>query len=104
MAQLLTVYVWLRILVTVLTVLAVWRLRKLQPGLKRPFPIPGKALGLAYVVIAPIVMSVVALVGSDKFALKWGPIPVVLGVIAYFVLPKLKALVEANQVNISSTR
>ena len=92
-AQLLTVYVWLRILVTVLTVLAAWRLRRLQPGLKRPFRIPGNVAGLAYVVIAPIVMSVVALVGSDRFALKWGPLPVALGVVAYFVFPKIKALV-----------
>lgn len=92
-AQLLTVYVWLRILVTVLTVVAAWRLRRLQPQLNRPFRIPGSVAGLAYVVIAPIVMSVVALVGSDKFALKWGPLPVALGVVAYFVFPKIKALV-----------
>jgi len=93
LAQLLTVYVWLRILVTVLTVLAAWRLRETQPGMKRPFHIPWGKAGLAYVVVAPIVMSVVALVGSDKFALKWGPVPVALGVIAYFVFPRIKALV-----------
>ena len=94
MAQLLTVYVWLRILVTVLTVLAAWRMRRLQPGLNRPFRIPWGAAGLAYVVIAPVIMSVVALVGSDKFALKWGPLPVALGVLAYFIFPNIKALVE----------
>jgi amino acid transporter len=94
LAQLLTVYVWLRILVTALTVLAAWRLRKKRPEMKRPFQIPWGKAGLAYVVIAPIVMSVVALVGSDKFALKWGPVPVALGVIAYFVFPKIKAMVE----------
>jgi amino acid transporter len=89
LAQLLTVYVWLRILVTVLTVLAAWRLRETQPEMKRPFHIPWGKAGLAYVVMAPILMSVVALVGSDKFALKWGPVPVALGVIAYFVFPKI---------------
>ena len=94
MAQLLTVYVWLRILVTVLTVLSAWRLRRMQPETTRPFRIPCGATGLAYVVIAPIVMSVVALVCSDKFALKWGPVPVLLGVAAYFVFPKLKAMPE----------
>jgi amino acid transporter len=94
MAQLLTVYVWLRILVTMLTVLAAWRLRQLKPELNRPFRIPGKTTGLAYVVMAPMAMSVVALIGSDKFALKWGPLPVALGVLAYFVFPKPKALVE----------
>jgi amino acid transporter len=95
MAQLLTVYVWLRILVTVLTVLAAWRLRRLQPELRRPFRIPGNGIGLAYVVIAPVLMSVVALVGSDKFALKWGPFPVLLGILAYFVFAKLKTLINS---------
>jgi amino acid transporter len=94
MAQLLTVYVWLRILVTVLTVLAAWRMRRLQPQLQRPFRIPRGKAGLAYVVLAPILMGALALVGSDKFALKWGPVPVVLGVVAYFLFPKLRALVE----------
>jgi len=95
MAQLLTVYVWLRILVTVLTVLSVWRLRKTQPDTKRPFRIPWGTAGLAYVVVAPIVMSVVALVCSDKFALKWGPVPVLLGVAAYFVFPRIRALLRS---------
>jgi amino acid transporter len=90
MAQLLTVYVWLRILVTVLTVLAAWRLRRLQPEMKRPFRIPWGNAGLVYVVIAPIVMGAVALVGSDKFALKWGPVPVALGIVAYFLFLKLR--------------
>jgi len=90
----LTVYIWLRILVTMLTVLSVWRLRRRQPQLPRPFRIPWGNVGLAYVVIAPLLMSVVALVGSDKFALQWGPLPVVLGVCAYFLFPKLKAVLD----------
>jgi amino acid transporter len=94
MAQLLTVYVWLRILVTQLTVLAAWRLRRTQPELKRPFLVPWGNAGLIYVVFAPLLMSTVALIGSDKFALKWGPIPVVLGIVAYFVFPRIKAAVE----------
>jgi amino acid transporter len=95
MAQLLTVYVWLRILVTVLTVLAAWRLRRLQPDLQRPFRIPGGIGGLGYVVIAPVVMSIVALGGSDKFALKWGPVPVALGFLAYFAFAKVKAFLDS---------
>jgi amino acid transporter len=95
-AQLLTVYIWLRILVTMLTVLSAWRLRRQQPQLVRPFRIPWGNVGLAYVVIAPLLMSVVALVGSDKFALKWGPVPVALGIIAYFLFPKLKSMVHRH--------
>ena len=45
--------------------------------------------------IAPILMTIVALVFSDKFALKWGPVPVVLGVVAYFVFPIVKKWVAA---------
>lgn len=94
LAQLLTVYVWLRSLVTVLTVMAAWKLRKTRPEMKRPFRIPWGKVGLAYVVVAPVLMTLVALVGSDKFALKWGPVPVALGVAAYFVFPRIKKLVE----------
>jgi hypothetical protein len=39
-------------------------------------------------------MTIVTLVGSDKFALRWGPVPVALGVLAYFVFPKIKKMVE----------
>jgi amino acid transporter len=90
MVQLLTVYVWLRIGVTILTVLASWRLRKTQPDLRRPFRIPWGRTGLLYVVAAPLVMSVVVLVASDPFARKWGPVPVLLGPLMYFVLRKLQ--------------
>src|SRR2546430_17165225 len=86
MVQLLTVYVWLRIGVTVLTVLASWRLRKTQPDLPRPFRIPWGRAGLLYVIIAPLAMSVVALEATDAFARKWGPVPVLLGPVMYFLL------------------
>jgi amino acid transporter len=91
LAQLLTVYVWLRSLVTVLTVLSAWRLRKKSPDMKRPFVIPWGSAGLAYVVIAPILMGILALVCSDPFALKWGPLPVAFGVLAYFAFGKFKS-------------
>jgi amino acid transporter len=91
MVQLLTVYVWLRIGVTILTVLSSWRLRKTRPDLVRPFRIPWGRGGLLYVVIAPFVMSVAALVFSDPFARRWGPLPVLLGPVMYFVFRKLQA-------------
>jgi amino acid transporter len=92
LAQLLTVYVWLRILVTILTVLSVWRMRRTHPQAKRSFRVPWGNWGLAYAVLAPIAMGIVALVFSDKFALKWGPLPVALGIAAYFILPRIKTL------------
>ena len=90
MVQLLTVYVWLRIGVTILTVLSSWQLRKMQPDLPRPFRIPWGRAGLLYVIVAPLVMSVVALVASDPFARRWGPVAVLLGPIMYLVLRAMR--------------
>jgi len=96
MVQLLTIYVWLRIGVTVLTVLSSWRLRKTQPDMPRPFRIPWHRAGLFYVVAAPLAMSVVALVGSDPFARKWGPVPVLLAVPMYFVVREFQAAKKSD--------
>ena len=93
MVQLLTIYVWLRIGVTILTVLSSWRLRKTQPELPRPFRIPWGRAGLWYVIAAPLVMSAVALAASDPFARKWGPVPVLLGPVMYFVLRGRKTVI-----------
>jgi amino acid transporter len=90
MVQLLTVYVWLRIGVTILTVLSSWRLRKMKPDMPRPFRIPWRRAGLFYVVGAPLVMSVVALLGSDPFARKWGPVPVLFALPMYFVIRRFQ--------------
>jgi amino acid transporter len=90
LTQLLTVYVWLRIAVTILTVLAAWQLRRTQPDIARPFRIPWRSAGLAYVVIAPLVMCAVALLGSDPFARRWGPVAVLLGPLMYFVFRRAK--------------
>jgi amino acid transporter len=88
LTQLIKVYAWLRIAVTILTVLAAWKLRRKRPDIERPFRIPWGGTGLAYVVIAPLVMSVVAMLGSDGFSLKWGPAALALGLIAYFLFGK----------------
>ena len=90
MVQLLTVYVWLRIGVTILTVLSSGRLRNTKRDIPRPFRIPWSRAGLFYVVGAPLAMSVVALVGSDPFARKWGPVPVLLALPMYFVIRKFR--------------
>jgi hypothetical protein len=52
----------------------------------RPFVIPGGRKGLLYAVGAPLVMGAVALLGSDRFALLWGPFAIALGPAAYFIL------------------
>ena len=72
LTQLISVYIWLRIATSVLTVLSAWQLRRKQPDLERAFRIPWGSKGLAYAVIAPLIMSGVALIASDKFGLGSG--------------------------------
>jgi amino acid transporter len=83
--QLIAVYAWLRIATSIMTVLSAWQLRRTRPEMPRAFRIPGGRLGLAYAVSAPVVMSVVALLASDRFGLFWGPAVLVLGMGLYFV-------------------
>ena len=84
--QLITIYNWLRVATTVMTVLAAWQLRRKKPDMPRPFVIPGGRGGLIYSVVAVIAMSVVALLGSDRYGLIWGPVALAVGPIVYFAL------------------
>jgi amino acid transporter len=86
LGQLISVYIWLRSATTVLTVLSAWKLRRTRPEMSRAFVIPGGNLGLIYVVAAPVVMAMVALLGSDRFALIGGAIAIVLGPAVYGIV------------------
>ncbi len=66
--------------------LAAWQLRRKQPEMKRPFRIPGGKLGLAYAVAAPVIMSVVAMLGSDRYGTIGGVIALALGPLFYLFL------------------
>jgi len=90
LGQLISVYIWLRSATTVLTVLSAWKLRRTMPDLPRAFTIPGGRVGLLYVVGAPVVMALVALLGSDRFALIGGAIAMILGPLVYAVLRRSK--------------
>ena len=85
LAQLISVYIWLRIATSIMTVLSAWRLRRTSPDLRRAFRIPWGRAGLAYAVIAPLVMSGIAMIASDKFALRWGPVALLLGPLVYVI-------------------
>ena len=86
LGQLISVYIWLRSATTVLTVLSGWKLRHSRPDLKRSFTVPGGRAGLLYVVGAPVVMALVALLGSDRFGMIGGAIAMVLGPVVYLIL------------------
>jgi len=85
LTQLISLYIWLRIATSVLTFLAAWQLRRKMPDLTRPFRIPGGRKGLIYAVGAPLIASGVALLGSDNFAARWGPVALLIGPVAYLL-------------------
>ncbi|HZQ24779.1 MAG TPA: APC family permease [Terriglobales bacterium] len=86
LTQLISIYIWLRIATSLMTVLAAWQLRRKNPAMPRPFRIPGGKRGLLYAVGAPVMMSAVALLGSDRFGLIWGPVALGLGPVVYLIL------------------
>jgi len=86
LTQLITVYIWLRSATTVLTVLSAWKLRRTKPNMPRAFKIPGGNAGLLYVAGAPVVMAMLALLGSDRFGLVGGVIAMALGPVVYGII------------------
>jgi amino acid transporter len=86
LTQLISVYIWLRSATTVLTVLSAWKLRSDRPDMPRSFRIPRGNMGLLYVVGAPVVMALLALLGSDRFGMIGGGIAIVLGPVVYAVI------------------
>src|SRR5262249_14309829 len=83
LAQLISIYIWLRSATTVLTVLSGWKLRRSKPELPRAFVVPGGDLGLLYVVAAPVAMAIIALLGGDRVATLGGIAAIALGPIVY---------------------
>lgn len=93
LSRLIGVYIWLRIATSILTVLSAWRLRRKRPDLARSFVIPWGRAGLAYAVVAPLIVSTMAIIipffstaPDDRFAVRWGPVALLIGPLAYFIL------------------
>jgi len=86
LTQLITIYNWLRVGTTILTVLAAWQLRRKMPELPRSFVVPGGSIGLISAVLAVIAMSAVALCFSDPYGMRWGPVALAVGPLLYFIL------------------
>jgi amino acid transporter len=87
--ELVAVYIWTRIATSVLTLLALWQLRRTMPEIPRSFRIPGGKTGLAYVVIAPILLCGVALRYSDPVAVRFSPWLLLSGPAAYWVFRRV---------------
>jgi hypothetical protein len=52
----------------------------------RGFMIPGGNLGLFYVVAAPVVMALLALLGSDRIGMVGGAVAIALGPLVYGII------------------
>jgi len=89
LTQLISVYSWLRIATTILTVLAAWQLRRKMPNMNRPFRIPWGRKGVIYAVAAPVVMSVVAMLGSDRYGTVGGVAGLAVGPLVYWGLRRV---------------
>jgi len=74
MVQLLTVYVWLRIGRNDSDGAFLVAVAQDAAGFAAAVSYSLGRAGLLYVIVAPLVMSVVALVASDPFARRWGPV------------------------------
>src|SRR5437868_10080054 len=97
--ELIAVYAWLRVSTSVLTLLSVWRLRRVAPELPRKFVVPGGRIGLAAVVVVPIALFAWALINSDPEARIWGPVCLAAGPLAYlFCRRGVRAGVERAEV------
>jgi amino acid transporter len=99
LGDLISLYIWLRSATTVLTVLSAWKLRRTRPDLPRTFVVPGSAVGMLYVVAAPILMAIVALFGGKLVATVGGVIAIVVGPIVYGLL-KLRNPRTAEKIRI----
>jgi len=82
--QLIAIYAWMRSATSVLTLLSLWRLRRVAPQVKRSFVVPGGKVGLAAVVVIPTVLFAWALINSDPASRLWGITCLGLGPVAYF--------------------
>jgi amino acid transporter len=89
LTQLISIYIWLRIPTSLITVLCISRIRtqQRQPG---AFRIPGGKIGRFYVLAAPLLMSPFALIASDRFALHWGPVALATGPAAWWWLGRAR--------------
>src|SRR6059036_2212889 len=63
--QLRAIYAWMRSATSILTLLSLWRLRRVARQIKRSFVVPGGKAGVAGVVISPTVLFAWARKNSD---------------------------------------
>jgi hypothetical protein len=103
LTQLISVYAWLRVATSLMTVLSAWKLRRLKPEMPRAFIIPGGNKGVLYAVAAPVFLGVLATAGSladsvqrnDRLVLLSAPAAILLGPLAYVISQWLRRRASA---------
>ena len=84
--DLVNIYIWTRIATTLLTLFAAWRMRAKAPNAKRSFRIPGGSLGVAYVVVFPVVLCALKVAQSEDYVWRYAPWLIASGPAAYWIL------------------
>ena len=84
--DLVNVYIWARIATSLLTLLAVWGLRRRMPDSARQFRVPGGATGLFCSILFPTILCGVKIYYSEPFVWHWAPWLLATGPLAYLVL------------------
>src|SRR5271170_2490843 len=93
------IYIWTRIATTLLTLLAAWQMRRKLPDAPRSFRIPGGALGIAYILIFPLVLCALKIAQSEDYVWRYAPLLLASGPVAYVILRyafKLKPTAEIS--------
>jgi amino acid transporter len=90
--QLIAIYAWMRSATSVLTLLSVWRLRRIAPDLQREFVVPGGKAGLVAVVVVPIALFAWALMNSAPSSRLWGLACLASGPLAYLAVTRGRRL------------
>jgi amino acid transporter len=84
LTELIAIYAWLRSATSILTLLALWRLRR-RTDWKPTFLVPGGTPGLIAVIAVPILLFAWAMINSDASARLWGPFTLAIGLVAFAI-------------------
>jgi APA family basic amino acid/polyamine antiporter len=85
-ADLVNIYIWVRIATSMLTLLAVWGMRRKLPNAARQFRVPGGTFGLVCAILFPAILCGVKIYYSEPFVWRWAPWLLASGPVAYAIL------------------
>ena len=84
--DLVNIYIWARIATSLLTLLAVWGLRRKMPDAQRQFRVPAGNFGLLCSIAFPAILCALKIYYSESFVWYWAPWLLASGPAAYVVL------------------